>query len=343
MADPRFFTRAGPFTLAELAKRSNAALSSAADPERQFIDVAPLDEAGPDQVSFLDNPKYLDAFLVSQAGACVVSPGYAGKAPPAMDLLIAKEPYKAYALIAQAFYPPETFKPGIDKTALIDPSAKIGKDCYIGAYVVIGAKAEIGARCRIEAQSTIGPGVVIGDECVVGVNSTITHAIIGKRSIIYTGVRIGQSGFGFAPDAQGPVKVPQLGRVIIGDDVEVGANAAIDRGSAGDTVIGPGCMIDNLVQIGHNVKLGRGCVVVAQVGIAGSTILEDYVMLGGQAGIAGHIKLGRGAKVAGKSGVMRDVEPGAAVGGIPAVSMRQWHRQTAAVQHLINSKKPVEE
>jgi UDP-3-O-[3-hydroxymyristoyl] glucosamine N-acyltransferase len=162
--------------------------------------------------------------------------------------------------------------------------------------------------------------------------------VIGARVVLHPGVRIGQPGFGFAPDREGPVKIPQLGRVVIGDDVDIGANTTIDRGSGHDTVIGPGTMIDNLVQIGHNVVLGRGCILAGQVGISGSTKLGDFVMAGGQAGFAGHLNIGTAARVAAQAGLMRDVEPGSTVAGAPAVAITSFWRQVAVLQRLATKK-----
>ncbi len=186
-------------------------------------------------------------------------------------MLIAPQPYRAYAMAAQAFYPEPAPTPGIAPTAIIDASATLGEGCAVGPNAVIGPHVEIGKRCSIGANTVIGAAVVLGDDVRIGVNATLSHCIVGARVRIYTGVRIGQDGFGFAPDPDAPVKVPQLGRVIVGDDVEIGANTTIDRGAGPDTIIGPGTMIDNLVQIGHNVQIGRGCVLVSQVGISGST------------------------------------------------------------------------
>lgn len=338
MADPRFFTRAGPYTLAQLAAHSGAELGPGADPEQSVVDVAPLDAADRSQLSFLDNKKYLPAFKASAAGAAVVHPSLAEQAPAGMALLLSRTPYKAYALCAQLFYPRQALSGLVSPAAHIDPSASLGAGCEVGPGAVIEAHAQIGARCRIGANAVIGRHVVIGDDCVIGANATLSHSLIGARVTIYPGACLGQDGFGFAMDPRGHVRVPQLGRVVVEDDVEIGANVTIDRGAGPDTVIGRGTMIDNLVQIGHNVHLGAGCVIVAQSGISGSTRLENHVVLAAQAGLTGHLKIGAGARIAAQSGVMRDIEPGGEVGGSPAVPMRQWLRQTAMLARLVQSK-----
>lgn len=338
MADPRFFTVAGPFTLEALAGISGATRRDGGDPAALFVDVAPLDSAGSEHVSFLDNRKYLDAFRSSRAGLCVVAPAMADKAPEGMALLLADDPYRAYARIAQAFYPVVPPEPWQAPTAWVDSTASVGEGCRIEPGAVIGARAEIGCRCRIGANAVIGDGVVVGDDCTIGAGSTLSHAILGRRVTIYPGARIGQDGFGFAMGPQGHLKVPQLGRVVIGDGVEIGANTTIDRGAGPDTVIGDGCMIDNLVQIGHNVHLGRGCVLVSQVGVSGSTHLGDFVAAGGQAGLTGHLHIGSGARIAAQAGVMRDIAPGETVGGSPAVSMADWLRTSALLSRMIRRK-----
>lgn len=338
MADPRFFAKAGPFSLAELASKVGAVLSDGADPVARMADVAPLDTAGPDHISFLDNKKYADAFASSKAGACIVHPSMAARAPAGMALLLTPDPYRAYAVIAQSFYPAVAEPAGVHPAAHVDPSATLSEDVSVGPGAVVGAGAEIGAGCTIGANVVIGPGVVLGDGSSVGANATISHAIIGKHVAIYPGCRIGQDGFGFAMGAAGHLKVPQLGRVVIGDDVEIGANTTIDRGAGPDTVIGAGSKIDNLVQIGHNVQLGKGCVVVAQVGISGSTHLGDFVVVGGQVGFAGHLRIGAGARIAAQSGVMRDIAPGGTVGGSPAVPMTEWLRYSAILGQLARKK-----
>lgn len=338
MADPRFFDRAGPFSLETLATLSGAKLQNAADGARLILDVAPLETAGPDDVTFLDNRKYVEVFAGSQAGAAFVDGRMAQKAPSGMALLVTREPYKAFARAARAFYPTTPVAPYRAASAIIDPTASVPPDCDIGANVVIGAAVKLGARCRVGANTVIEAGVELGDDCLVGANVTLSHCYIGARVVLHPGVRIGQPGFGFAPDPNGPVKIPQLGRVIIGDDVDIGANTTIDRGSGHDTVIGPGTMIDNLVQIGHNVVLGRGCILAGQVGISGSTKLGDFVMAGGQAGLAGHLNIGSGARIAAKAGLMRDVEAGVTVAGAPALPITSWMRQVAILQRLARKK-----
>ena len=338
MADPRFFTRAGPYELDRLAALSGAHLLRPEDGARLISDVAPLESAGAEDVTFLDNRKYLDAFAASGGGAAFIQERDVPRAPPGMALLVSREPYKAFARAAQAFYPEPRLAPGRAASAVIDPSASVAEDCEIGPYVVVEAGARIGARCRIAAQVVIGAGVELGDDCRVGPQVTLSHCLIGSRVVLHPGVRIGQAGFGFAPDPAGPVKVPQLGRVIIGDDVDIGANTTIDRGSGHDTVIGPGSMIDNLVQIGHNVVLGRGCVLAGLVGVSGSTKLGDFVMAGGQVGFAGHLTIGDRARIGAQSGLMRDVAVGETVMGSPGVPFTQFMRQIATLERLAKKK-----
>lgn len=321
MADPRFFQRVGPFTLAAIAQHTGATLHSSCAVDAMMEDVASLEMAGAQQVSFFDNVKYVEAFQSSNAAACFVRPKYIEKAPTGMALLVTDTPYAAYAMAAQMFYPHTDALGGISPHAVVDSTATIGQNVTIAPYAVIGA------------------GVVIGDGCVIGAHCVISHAMLGARVRLHPGVKIGQDGFGFAPTPQGLLKVPQLGRVIIGDDVEIGANACIDRGAGPDTVIGNGVKIDNLVQIGHNCTIGDHAVIVAQVGVSGSTRLGRGVMLGGQSGVAGHLTLGDGVQVAAQSGVMHDVPAGVKMGGSPALPVLQWHRQTAALARLIQRKK----
>ncbi len=339
MTDKRFFNVSGPFSLADLADLAGAELGGNADPSEQFSDVGPLDVADSGMVSFLDNKRYAEAFSKSRAGACVVHPAMAPKAPKGMALLMCDQPYHGYARIARAFYPADTATPFLAATASIDASAQLGADCQIDPGVTIAANVIIGDRCRIGANAVIGAGVTIGDDCSIGPLTTLACCLIGNEAIIHSGVRIGQDGFGFALGPEGHLKVPQLGRVVIEDDVEIGANTTIDRGTGPDTVIGAGTKIDNLVQIGHNVRLGRNCVVVSHVGISGSTTIGDFVMLGGQVGLAGHLNIGSGVQIAAQSGVMRDIAAGQKVGGSPAAPFRDWMRGIAMIEKMSKKSK----
>ncbi len=336
MADSDFFKKSRPaFRLSELCDVTGAQLASGSDPSVSVTDVGPLDTATADILSFLDNPKYKDQFLKTRAGACFVHPDMAPFAPPHVQLLLHPAPYRAYALAAQAFYPEPRPVPFVSERAVVDPSVTLPAGCRIEAGVVIGEGAQIGEGTWIEANTVIGDRVRIGAQCRIGANVTLSHCHIGDGVRLYTGVRVGQDGFGFAIDPKGHVKVPQLGRVIIESHVEIGANTTIDRGAGPDTVIGQGTWIDNLVQIGHNAKIGRGCVIVAQAGVSGSTVLEDFVALGGQVGIAGHLRIGMGARIAAQSGVMRDVPSREEYMGYPAIPMKQYMKQVALLKRLI--------
>lgn len=340
MADPRFFRKKSSFTLGELADLTGSRLVGG-DAKAIVEDVAALNTADATQISFFDNVKYKDAFLTTKAGACFASDKAVALAPHGLPLLVSPAPYKAYARAAQAFYP--EFRPaaGISPRAVIGEGVMIGADVVIEDGAIVQDGAKIGAGSWIEAGAVIGRHVELGENCRIGINASVSHCLMGRNVRLYPGARVGQDGFGFAIDPAGHIKVPQLGRVIIGNFCEIGANATIDRGAGPDTVIGDGCWIDNLVQIGHNVKMGRGCIIVAQVGISGSTELGDFVAMGGQSGAAGHLKIGTGARIAAQSGVIRDMAAGGEYMGTPAIPIKQFMRQVAKLAQLVKSKNSV--
>lgn len=318
MADPRFYQKQGPFTLKALAEIGQCTVGRG-DSSLLIEDVAPLDGAAPACISLLHNLKYAETLQHTEASACILTAEMAEKAPSRLALLIAKHPHRSYALIANAFYPQEQETGDIAPSAVIHPTATIGKGVVIGPLAVIGA------------------GVVIGDHSLIESHVSLSHAIVGKHVHIKPGARIGQRGFGFFMDQGGEgghVHVPQLGRVIIHDYVEIGANTTIDRGSGHDTVIGEGTRIDNLVQVAHNVEFGKWCVMVAQSGVAGSTKFGDYVAAGGQAGITEHLKIGSGARLAAQCGIMRNVNPGEVLLGSPAMPLKTFYRQLAVLKKL---------
>jgi UDP-3-O-[3-hydroxymyristoyl] glucosamine N-acyltransferase len=325
MADPRFFANAGPMRLDRLAEIGEAELQSA-QPGRVIRDVAPLDAAGAEEISFLDNRRYLPQFRESAAGACVVHPDFVARAPESMALLVTRAPYKAYAQIASAFYPEPAVAPGVHPTAAIDETAEIAPDAAVGAFCAIGPHVKIGPGCRLYSHVVIEAGVEVGAGTQVMSHVTLSHCLIGRNCLIHAGARVGNRGFGFALDPGGYVDVPQLGRVLVGDGVEIGANVTIDRGAGPDTLIGDGCKIDNLVQLGHNVRLGKGCVLVAQSGVAGSSRLGDQVMIAAQGGVGGHLTLADRARLAAKSGLMHDIPEGETFGGLPAMPLKEYFR-----------------
>jgi UDP-3-O-[3-hydroxymyristoyl] glucosamine N-acyltransferase len=308
--------------------------------DRIISNVAALETASPRDLAFLDNAKYVKHLANTRAGACLIEPRFGECAPPHVAVLAIKEPYRAFVGIARALFPgslrPSSFFDGgsVADDAHVHGTARLETDVIVDPGAVIGPGAEIGTGTSIAANAAIGPGVRIGRHCSIGAHCSIIHALIGDRVIIHPGCHIGQDGFGYAMGKASHVKVPQLGRVIIQDDVEVGAGTTIDRGAVRDTVVGEGTKIDNLVQIGHNVAIGRHCILVAQVGISGSATLEDYVVLGARVGVNNHVTIGEGARVAATAIVHGDIPAGARYGGWPAKSARLWMREIFTLERL---------
>ena len=331
-ADPQFFGHTGPQPLAAVIAAAGGKVGQVAT--LMLHGVAPLQSAGPGHVSFLDNRQYAPLLEGTAAGVVIVHPDMADRVPPGTVPIVTAEPYLGWARVAALFHPPPPASPGIHPAAVIDPEAQVDATAEISPLAVVGARAQIGPHCRIGPGAVIGAGVQMGAHCRVGALASISHAILGARVYVYPGARIGQEGFGFAVGPAGFVTVPQLGRVLLEDDVEVGANSAIDRGSVQDTVIGAGSRLDNLVQIGHNVRLGRCCIVVSQAGISGSTVLEDFVVVAAQAGLIGHLRIGAKARIGAQAGVMRNVGAGADVLGAPAVPVREFFRSVATLRKL---------
>jgi UDP-3-O-[3-hydroxymyristoyl] glucosamine N-acyltransferase len=336
-ADPRFFPPRGPLSLAALAEAAGARLSG--DGAREFVDVAPLPLAGPSEVAFHEGRRNTAALRETRAGAVLVAPAAEADVPAGCIALVCDAPQLAYARIAALFHPPPMPEPGIHPTAWVAPDARIGEGTEIGAFAFVGPAAEIGAGCILGAHASIGAGCVLGAGSVLHAHASMAHCVAGARIVLHQGARIGNEGFGFVTTPRGEhVTVPQIGRVILGDGVEVGANSCVDRGAGGDTVLGPGTRLDNLVQIGHNVRTGRGCVIVAQVGIAGSTELEDFVVVAAQAGLTGHIKVGAKARIGAQSGVMNDVPPATDVVGSPAWPARETLKAFAWLRRQVAAK-----
>ncbi|MDQ2805222.1 MAG: UDP-3-O-(3-hydroxymyristoyl)glucosamine N-acyltransferase [Pseudomonadota bacterium] len=331
VGNPRFFNRTGPHPLAKVA-----AAAGCTPPTCDVLvsGLASLALAGPDEVSFADSRRHDAALAQTRAGAVLVDTNTLPSVPSGTVPLITSDPMAGWAQIAALFHPMPCINPGIHSSAVVADDAHVDATAEVCAQAVIEAHADIGPRCKIGPGAVIGNGVVLGPDCRIGPHVTISHALLGARVYVYPGARIGQEGFGFTITPRGFQTVPQLGCVIIEDDVEVGANTSIDRGSLGDTVIGTGTRLDNLVQIAHNVRIGRHCAIAALVGISGSAEIGDFVVVGGQAGFANRVHVGARSRVGAQSGVMSDLDPGAVVIGSPARPAREMFREIATLKKL---------
>ncbi len=344
MIDKRFFDKKAFITIGEICDLLSIKLPENILKNKKIYDIAKIDNATDSDITFFHNSKYADDLSKTKAYACVVSKGHADLVPKGTIALIVDEPYLAHAILLKAFYSikRKLKKSYISKKASIAKNAVIEEGCRISDFASISDGAIIRKGTFIGSNVTILEGVEIGENSHVESNVTIGFAAIGKSAYIKTGARIGQQGFGFHVGKIGIADVLQIGRVIIGEDVQIGANCTIDRGSMSDTKIGNHCRIDNLVHIAHNVEIGDYCVIAAQTGIAGSTKIGSQCFFGGQVGIAGHITIGDKVTFAAKTGVMRDTPSGSKMAGIPAVNIMNWHRQTIALQKLIEARNKIQ-
>jgi len=340
MSEPVFLRYARALTLEEVATIAGAEPPAAPLRARHIVNIAALDCAGPTDLAFFDKKSLMDAAALTHAGACLTTAALAKELPAQVAKLIVREPYRAFVQVTRVLFPhalrPSSLYEATDvQGAHLHLTARLEESVIIEPGAVIGPRVEIGSGTVVGATAVIGAEVRIGRDCSIGAGATLTNALIGDRVIIHPGCKIGQDGFGFVMDGKGHIKVPQIGRVIIQDDVEIGAGSTIDRGAIRDTVIGEGTKIDNMVQVGHNVSIGRHCVLVAQTGISGSVTIGDYAMLGGQVGVADHVNIGEGAKIAAKSGIMSDIPAGQRWAGIPATPRLEWLRGLAVMARLV--------
>lgn len=342
MAQPTFFQKPPSSTLADIAALTKAELVDPSRADHVIKGLASLDEAGPMHLTFFDNLKYVDQLAATRAGACLVSARFQQEVPAHVAVLRVAQPFRAFVRLAREWHA-DALRPqswvgnhGIADSAIIDPTARLEDDVVVDPLAVIGPEVEIGSGTVIGVGSVIGPGVKIGRDCNVGARTAIQYALIGNNVLIHPGCSIGQDGYGFIFfGPEGHLKVPQTGRVLIQNDVEIGAGSTIDRGSLRDTVIGEGTKIDNQVQIGHNVTIGRHCLLAAQIGLAGSLTIGDNVALGAKVGINNHLKIGDGAQVTAMSAVKDDIPPGGRWGGHFAKPTKQWFREIVAVERLV--------
>ncbi len=339
MSEPVFQRHARGLTLAEIAALTGAVPPAPALLGRRIVDIAPLDRAAPNAISFLDNKSYAEVAGATHAGACFTTAALAKHLPPMVPAFIVDEPFRAFVTMARELFPhalrPSSLaEPGQVTGSHVHPTARLESGVTVEPGAVIGPHAEIGGGTLIGANAVIGTDMRIGRDCSIGAGSVVTDALIGDRVIIHPGCKIGQDGFGFMLGRDARLKIPQVGRVIIQDDVEIGAGSTIDRGAIRDTVIGEGSKIDHMVQVGHNASIGRHCVIAALSGISGSSTLEDFVILGGSVGVSDHVTIGEGAHLAGASNVHADVPPGGRWGGTPAKPVKLWFRELAMIARL---------
>lgn len=320
------------FTAGELAELVAGTVEG--NPGRRVSRIAPVGEAGPEDLTFVTGPRYGALLARSRPGAALVPPDLPA-AGEETTLIRVADPQIAFSRLAPLFHPSPPASSGVASTAVLGRGVLLGEGVAIGPYVVVGDRVQIGDRSVLGPHTVVEREVRIGEDCHICAGCTLMWGVrIGDRVRLHPGVRVGTDGFGYATRAAGHAKVPQIGGCVVGDDVEIGANSTVDRGSIGDTWIGAGSKIDNLVHIGHNVRVGERCLIVAQVGIAGSVTVGEDAQIGGQAGISGHLTVGARARIAAQAGVIGDVPPGATYSGYPARPHRPALRASAALLRL---------
>jgi len=343
MSEKRFFEKSGPYKLKALAAHIGGKLNSKQFSNILIDDISSLENAKSNEISFFSNISYKKELKDTKAGACIIKPDWSHLAPKNVPLVLIDDPYLGFALISQKFYPLE-IKPhqltGIKKKYEYrnQDNITLGENVVIECGAIIGKNVVIGDNSFIASNSVIGSEVKIGNNCYIGANVSITHSIVGKNVKIHNGTSIGQDGFGFAMSATGHQKIPQLGLVEIHDDVEIGANCTIDRGTADNTIIGKGTKLDNLVHVAHNCKIGRNCILTGMVGLAGSTILEDFVVMGAKSGAVGHLTIGKGSQIAAKTGVTKSLPPGKKWAGWPAKNIDLWKKELIEIRKLLKNR-----
>ena len=340
MSENRFFQKSGPYKLKELSNLIEGILNSSDNSDILIKDTSPLNTAKSSDITFFSNLSFKDELIKTSAGACIIKEDHKIYAPDTLPLIICEDPYFGFALVSQKFYPKElstSYLSGLkdNSTSSISESAVLEKNVVIEKGAVIGDGVKIDKNSFIGSSSVIGANVQIGKDCYVGANVSITHTLISDNVKIHNGTSIGQDGFGFAMSASGHEKIPQIGLVEIKDNVEIGANCTIDRGTSESTIVDSGTKIDNMVHIGHNCQIGKNCILTGMVGLAGSTILEDFVVMGAKSGATGHLTIGKGSQIAAKTGVTKDLPPGQKWAGWPARNLDTWKKELIAFKKLL--------
>jgi len=340
MTDPVFFVPSRRYTVAEVADLTGSTIANPAYSDTSIETIAAAGDSSANALVFVEGKRNAGLMETLRAAAVLCPSDLADKAPAGVAVLVNPRPQQAFAMIGRLLFPaaatpePLTSETGVSAHAFVDPTAHVEDGAVIEAGAVIGPGVGIGRGTIVAPNAVVGRHCQIGRDGFIGPGVSIQYALVGNRVVIHGGARIGKDGFGFVPGPKGPERMPQIGRVVIQDDVEIGSNTTVDRGAMADTVIGEGTKIDNLVQIAHNVRIGRGCIIAGHCGISGSVTLGDFVMLGGRVGIADHLTIGDRVQVAASSGLMYDIPAGERWAGMPAQPMRDFFRELSAIRNF---------